>query len=97
LTEALELTEKAITLSPGDPYIMDSLGWVHYRMGNLNQGLSYLRQAFGLAPDPEIAAHLGEVLWVQGAKEEATEVWQTAIKNHPGNEVLLSTMKKFMK
>jgi tetratricopeptide (TPR) repeat protein len=97
LPEALELIEKAITLSPGDPYIMDSLGWVHYRMGNLNQGLSYLRQAFGLAPDPEIAAHLGEVLWVQGTKGEATEVWQAALKNHPGNEALLSTMKKFMK
>ncbi len=97
LPEALELIEKAIILSPGDPYIMDSLGWVHYRLGNLNQGLSYLRQAFGLAPDPEIGAHLGEVLWVQGKKEEATEVWQAALKNHPGNEVLLSTMKKFMK
>ncbi|SOD40792.1 tetratricopeptide repeat protein [Nitrosovibrio sp. Nv4] len=97
LPEALELIEKAIKLSPNDPYIMDSLGWVHYRMGNLNQGLSYLKQAFGLTPDPEIAAHLGEVLWVQGTKEEATEVWQSALKNHPDNEVLLSTMKKFMK
>ena len=61
LKEALELIEKAIRLSPNDPYIMDSLGWVHYRLGNLNQGLSYLRQAFGMNPDPEIAAHLGEV------------------------------------
>ncbi|MDQ3184992.1 MAG: tetratricopeptide repeat protein [Pseudomonadota bacterium] len=97
LPEALELIEKAITLSPNDPYIMDSLGWVHYRMGNLNQGLSYLRQAFGMNPDPEIAAHLGEVLWVQEMKEEAKEVWQSALKNHPGNEVLISIMKKFMK
>ncbi|ARO87192.1 hypothetical protein EBAPG3_005075 [Nitrosospira lacus] len=97
LPEALELIEKAITLSPNDPYIMDSLGWVHYRMGNINQGLSYLRQAFGMNPDPEIAAHLGEVLWVQGVKDEAKEIWQTALKNNPGNEVLISTMKKFMK
>ncbi|SFN92472.1 tetratricopeptide repeat protein [Nitrosospira briensis] len=97
LPEALELIEKAIELSPNDPYIMDSLGWVHYRMGNLNQGLSYLRQAFGLNPDPEIAAHLGEVLWVQGTREEAKDVWQTTLKNHPDNEVLLGTMKKFMK
>lgn len=97
LPEALKLIEKAIELSPNDPYIMDSLGWVHYRMGNLNQGLSYLRQAFGLTPDPEIAAHLGEVLWVQGTKEEAKDVWQAALKSHPDNEVLLSTMKKFMK
>lgn len=97
LPEALELIEKAIALSPNDPYIIDSLGWVHYRMGNLNQGLSYLRQAFGMNPDPEIAAHLGEVLWVQEMKEEAKEVWQSALENHPGNEVLISTMKKFMK
>ena len=97
LKEALELIEKAIQLSPNDPFIMDSLGWVHYRMGNINQGLSYLKQAFGLNPDPEIAAHLGEVLWVQGTREEAKNIWQTALKNHPGNEALLSTMKKFMK
>jgi tetratricopeptide (TPR) repeat protein len=97
LKEALELIEKAIQLSPHDPYIMDSLGWVHYRMGNLNQGLSFLRQAFGMNPDPEIAAHLGEVLWVQGTKDEAKEIWQSALKEHPGNEALLSTMKKFMK
>ncbi|MEP6606816.1 MAG: tetratricopeptide repeat protein, partial [Nitrosospira sp.] len=97
LPEALDLIEKAIVLSPNDPYIMDSLGWVHYRMGNLNQGLSYLRQAFGMNPDPEIAAHLGEVLWVQGIKEEAKEVWQSALKNYPDNEVLISTMKRFMK
>ena len=97
LPEALELIEKAIQLSPNDPYIMDSLGWVHYRMGNLNQGLSFLRQAFGMNQDPEIAAHLGEVLWVQGTKEEAKEIWQAALKEHPGNEALLSTMKKFMK
>ncbi|PTR15778.1 tetratricopeptide repeat protein [Nitrosospira sp. Nsp2] len=97
LPEALELIEKAIALSPNDPYIMDSLGWVHYRMGNINQGLSYLQQAYVLNPDPEIAAHLGEVLWVQGTKDEAEKIWRTTLKNHPGNEALLSTMKKFMK
>jgi tetratricopeptide (TPR) repeat protein len=97
LPEALELIEKAIALSPHDPYILDSLGWVHYRMGNLNQGLSYLRQAFGMNPDPEIAAHLGEVLWMQGTTEDAKEVWQSALKNNPDNEVLIGTMKKFMK
>jgi tetratricopeptide (TPR) repeat protein len=97
LKEALELIEKAIRLSPNDPYIMDSLGWVHYRLGNLNQGLSYLRQAFGMNPDPEIAAHLGEVLWMQGITDEAKEIWQAALKNHPGNEALLSTMKRFLK
>jgi tetratricopeptide (TPR) repeat protein len=96
LPEALELIEKAIKLSPEDPYIIDSLGWVHYRMGNLNKGVSYLKQAFVIKPDPEIAAHLGEVLWMQGTKEEAKEVWRSTIKSHPDNEVLLNTMKKFM-
>ncbi len=96
LPEALELIEKAIKLSPEDPYIIDSLGWVHYRMGNLNKGVGYLKQAFVIKPDPEIAAHLGEVLWMQGTKEEAKEVWRSTIKSHPGNEVLLNTMKKFM-
>ena len=96
LPEALELIEKAIKLSPEDPYIIDSLGWVYYRMGNLNNGVSYLKQAFVIKRDPEIAAHLGEVLWMQGTKEEAKEVWRSTIKSHPGNEVLLNTMKKFM-
>ncbi len=96
LPEALELIEKAIKLSPEDPYIIDSLGWVYYRMGNLNKGVSYLKQAFVIKRDPEIAAHLGEVLWMQGTKEEAKEVWRSTIKSHPGNEVLLNTMKKFM-
>lgn len=96
LPEALELIEKAIKLSPEDPYIIDSLGWVHYRMGNLTKGISYLKQAFVIKPDPEIAAHLGEVLWMQGTKEEAKEVWRSTIKSHPDNEILLNTMKKFM-
>ncbi len=96
LPEALELIEKAIKLSPEDPYIIDSLGWVYYRMGNLNKGVSYLKQAFVIKRDPEIAAHLGEVLWMQGTKEEAKEVWRSTIKSHPGSEVLLNTMKKFM-
>ena len=96
LPEALELIEKAIKLSPEDPYIIDSLGWVHYRMGNLNKGISYLKQAFVIKPDPEIAAHLGEVLWMQGTKEEAKEIWRSTIKSHPDNEVLLNTMKRFM-
>ena len=96
LPEALELIEKATMLSPNDPYIMDSLGWVHYRMGNLNQGISYLRRAFLIYPDPEIAAHLGEALWAQGTKDEAKEIWDSALKSHPGNEALLKTMKKFI-
>ncbi|MBL79685.1 MAG: hypothetical protein CMH70_06595 [Nitrosomonadaceae bacterium] len=96
LPEALELIEKAIKLSPEDPYIIDSLGWVHYRMGNLDKGIGYLKQAFIMKPDPEIAAHLGEVLWMQGTKKEAERIWRSTIKHYPDNEVLRNTMKKFI-
>lgn len=96
LPEALELIEKASKLSPEDPFIMDSLGWVHYRMGNLDEGINYLKRAFAMNPDPEIAAHLGEVLWVKGVKEEAREIWQTAVRDHPDNKTLIKVIKKFM-
>jgi len=96
LPEALKLIERAIKLSPGDPYIIDSLGWVHYQMGNLNKGISYLKQAFQIKSDPEIAAHLGEALWVQGTEEDAKKVWRSTIRDYPDNEVLLNIMKKFM-
>ncbi len=96
LPEALALIKKAVELSPEDPYIMDSLGWVYYRMGNFSEGLNYLNLAFATRPDPEIAAHLGEVLWVKGAKEDAEKVWRSALEAHPGNEILLDTMKRLM-
>ena len=96
LPEALKLIEKAIKLSPGDPYIIDSLGWVHYQMGNLDKGISYLKQAFQIKSDPEIAAHLGEALWMQGTKDDAKKVWRSTIRDYPDNEVLLNIMKKFM-
>ncbi|MBK6617857.1 MAG: tetratricopeptide repeat protein [Nitrosomonas sp.] len=96
LSEALSLIQKAIELSPGDPYIMDSLGWAYYRMGDLKKGLDYLNTAFAARPDPEIAAHFGELLWVNGRTEEARQIWQSAWDSHPGNEVLQDTMKRFM-
>ena len=97
LPEALKLIKKAVALSPNDAYIMDSLGWVYYRMGNIQEGLNYLNLAFAARPDPEIAAHLGEVLWVKGAKEDAKKIWQSALRDNPGNEVLLQTMERFMR
>jgi tetratricopeptide (TPR) repeat protein len=97
LLEALKLIERAVELSPDDPYIMDSLGWVYYRMGNLAAGLNYLNLAFAAKPDAEIAAHLGEVLWVQGAKKDAENIWQSALEKNPDNEVLLDTIKRFMR
>ena len=97
LPEALKLIRKAVELSPEDPYIMDSLGWVYYRMGNVVEGLNYLNLAFAARPDPEIAAHLGEVLWVNGSKENAKNIWRAALEKEPDNEVLLKTVQRFIK
>jgi predicted negative regulator of RcsB-dependent stress response len=72
------------------------MGWGHYRMGNLDKSLEFLHRAYNANHDPEIAAHLGEVLWVQGVKEQAKKVWGDALKAHPDNAALQSTMKKFI-
>lgn len=95
LDEAHKLIEKALTLSPNDHYILDSMGWVHYRLGKLDQAVDYLRRAYTTQTDPEIAAHLGEVLWQQGKRDEAIQTWNDALRSHPDNEVLLNTSKKF--
>jgi tetratricopeptide (TPR) repeat protein len=94
LNEALSLIEKALSLSPNDHYILDSLGWVHFRKGNLNKALDYLQQAYQYNADPEIAAHLSEVLWQQGKQEQANVLLNEALRNHPGNEVLKTTRSK---
>lgn len=96
LDEALQLIETAFALAPDDPFIMDSMGWVQYRKGNVDQGLQYLQRAFSYRPDPEIAAHLGEVLWVSGKKQEAQKIWREALRESPKNEVLLNTIKRFV-
>lgn len=97
LPEALKLIRKAVELSPEDPYIMDSLGWVYYRMGNFVEGLNYLNLAFAARPDPEIAAHLGEVLWAKGAKDNAKDIWRHALEKDPENDVLLETLQRLLK
>ena len=74
---------------------MDSLGWLQYRQGKLNEALQTLRRAFQLKGDPEIAAHLGEVLWQLGQQDEARAVWQNALKRSPGNATLQATVRKF--
>lgn len=95
LQEAHDLLETALKLAPDDAFIMDSMGWLHYRLGEYRTAVDYLRRAFASRPDPEIAAHLGEVLWVQGERGEAEMVWQSALKSHPRNELLQSVIKKF--
>lgn len=95
LTEAKTLIETAIKLSPGDHYILDSLGWVEYRLGNYDAAVEHLQKAHTMQADPEISAHLGEVLWKQGRQQEARKIWDMALKNFPENNILVSTSKKF--
>jgi len=94
LPEARELIEKALQLAPEDSFIIDSMGWVLYRMGKLKDSLGYLRRAFAGRPDPEIAAHLGEVLWAMGERAEAERVWGDATRESPDNETLANTIKR---
>lgn len=93
-TEAQDLIKKALEISPDDPFIIDSLGWVQFKLGNFADSIATLQRAFDIRPDPEIAAHLGEVMWVNGKRGEATQVWQTAIKAHPENEALAEVVKR---
>ncbi|HEX5337225.1 MAG TPA: tetratricopeptide repeat protein [Gallionella sp.] len=96
IPEAVTLVEKALQLAPKDPAIMDSVGWGYYRTGKLDESVKLLRNAFAENPDPEIASHLGEVLWVRGDKEEAMKIWQDSLKANPGNAQLQAVMKRFM-
>jgi uncharacterized protein HemY len=83
-----------VQLSPEDPFIADSLGWVEFRLGNLIEAESILTAAFKSKPDAEIAAHLGEVLWSQGRKTEAIALWKTGLTLNPGNDTLVETLKR---
>jgi Flp pilus assembly protein TadD len=94
LAEAATLLDKALTLAPEDPFILDSVGWAQYRSGNLARAQEYLERAYKLRPDPEIAAHLGEVLWARGQRDEAGRLWQTSLQTHPQNEILLETLRR---
>ena len=95
LAEAKDLIEKALKLSPDDPFILDSLGWVYYRLGKVPEALKHLQHAYTARPDPEIAAHLGEVLWKSGQRDEAQKVWQAALTENPGHESLLAVIQKY--
>ena len=95
LEEAKKLIEKAMALAPQDLYIVDSMGWTFYRMGDIPSALEYLRRAYKGRPDGEIGAHLGEVLWVSGDRAEAERIWKDALQNAPENEALQKTIKRF--
>lgn len=94
LQEARALIVRALELLPGDPFITDSLGWVEFRLGNQAEALRLLQQAYAARADAEIAAHLGEVLWVKGQREEALRVWREGRQRDAGNEVLRETLQR---
>ncbi len=94
LDEAYTLIEKAVQLAPKDAHILDSMGWVLYRQGRLEQAAEYLRKAFELRPEAEIAAHLGEVLWQLGRTAQARELWREAQGREPNNETLKETLAR---
>ncbi len=95
--EAHELIKKALALKPEAYYIMDSMGWVLFKMNKLDGAKNYLQQALKSKQDPEIASHLGEVLWALGDKQAARHVWQTALKNAPEDARLLDVMQRLDK
>ena len=96
LEEAAQLIDQALSLAPDDPFILDSKGWLLFRQGNRAAALEALQKAFAKKPDPEIAAHIGEVLWALGRTDEAKTVWREATKAYPTNEALAATIKRFV-
>ncbi|WP_193161344.1 tetratricopeptide repeat protein [Microbulbifer hainanensis] len=94
LEEAQQLIGKALQLRPDDPAIIDSMGWVQYRLGNHGEAVKYLQKALEELPDHEIAAHLGEVLWMQGNRERAMQVWQRGLKLNPQSKIIPAAMKR---
>ncbi|MFQ5468782.1 MAG: tetratricopeptide repeat protein [Gammaproteobacteria bacterium] len=93
--EAYALIKRAYEINPNDNAIIDSMGWVLYRLGKYQEAIEYLKRSLEMKADPEVAAHLGEVLWVMGQQQEAREVWEQAIKQSPEDRFLLNVMKKF--
>ncbi|WP_120966441.1 tetratricopeptide repeat protein [Comamonas sp. lk] len=94
LDEAQALIQKALNMQPDDPFVTDSLAWVKYRKGDLNGAESLLEKAYAKRPDVEISAHLGEVLWQNGKRERAMQVWRQGLKLDAENTVLLETFKR---
>jgi len=94
LQEAYTLIDKASKLAPEDPFIMDSMGWIYFRLGKLTEAEDYLRRAYAVRPDVEIGVHLGEVLWIKGEKEAAQQLLRDANLKDPKNDLLKSTLAR---
>jgi tetratricopeptide (TPR) repeat protein len=95
LDEAKINIEIALSLEPRNHYIMDSMGWVQYRLGNIDVALDFLKKAYKIKKDPEISAHLGEVLWHANKIDEAKKIWDESLQQYPDNKILLKTVKKY--
>jgi len=93
-SEARGYIARALEQRPDDPAVIDSMGWVEFRLGNLDAAAEHLRRAYELLGDPEIAAHLGEVLWKMGERDEARQVWDTALTEHPEHGTLQETITR---
>ncbi len=92
--EAAELIERALELSPGEAAILDSLGWVYFKLGRLDDAIPPLEAAYAQLPDPEVAAHLGEALWALGRTDEAKNIWQEALTRDPGNSHVTEALRR---
>jgi len=94
--EGIEYIKQAYQLRPTDPAIIDSMGWAYYRLGKLDKAITFLKRAFAAFNDAEVAAHLGEVLWVRGNKDEAKKIWKNSLREAPKHDSLLNVMKRFI-
>jgi tetratricopeptide (TPR) repeat protein len=95
LPEALALITRALEIAPKDPYILDSMGWIKFRMGQFQEAVDYLQRAYAIRPEAEIAAHLGEALWKLGRQSEARAIWAQGVSQDASNKTLLETLKRF--
>jgi len=94
--EAYALISKALELKPDSPAILDSMGWLQFRRGNLAAAASYLKRAFAILPDGEIGAHLGEVLWAMGDSAGAEAIWQQILAKDPGSKHVIETRSRLV-
>ena len=88
------MIKRALALIPDNFYVLDSMGWVLYRLGRLEEAVPYLQKARAQRDDPEVAAHLGEVLWVLGRRHDARAVWDSALESHPEDQKILDAIKR---
>jgi len=94
--EAYQYIEQAVKIDPEDVATLDSMGWVLHKLGENEKALKYLKKAYDKDPDPEIAAHFGEVLWLLGQTSEARSIWKKALKKSPEHPILLNTIKRYL-